>query len=383
LLTQPAYTSICDVSVSLSCSQAYLSRYGSLGGVPVAILGVVFFAVVLALVGLAPGAQPVQPGKKGRPAETANAAADGVPAYVLALSAVGLLFALYLAWASWFKIGAICLLCSTTYVAVAGLFVVSWRATSFPLTTLPDRARRDAPALAKSPVALAAIVATLAAASLVVAAFPHEATGDHQQTASPAYPPLADVERAQFEKWYDLQPVVEVPIEKGGAKVLIVKFNDFQCPPCRLTYYNYAGILSRYTAAGTVKFVLKHFPLELECNTLNAGHTAACEAAGAFVMAGKIGSAEKLEAWFFANQGPPLLTPDQVRTAAATVGGIKDFESQYATALNDVKADVALGTRLGVKSTPTFFINGRLIAGGLPPAVLEAAIELELKRAGK
>jgi protein-disulfide isomerase len=100
-------------------------------------------------------------------------------------------------------------------------------------------------------------------------------------------------------------------------------------------------------------------------------------------MAGKIGSAEKLEAWFFANQGPPLLTPDQVRTAAATVGGIKDFESQYATALNDVKADVALGTRLGVKSTPTFFINGRLIAGGLPPAVFEAAIELELKRAGR
>jgi protein-disulfide isomerase len=48
--------------------------------------------------------------------------------------------------------------------------------------------------------------------------------------------------------------------------------------------------------------------------------------------------------------------------------------------LTAVKADAALGSRLGVKSTPTFFINGRLIAGGLPAAALEAAIELELKR---
>jgi len=62
------------------------------------------------------------------------------------------------------------------------------------------------------------------------------------------------------------------------------------------------------------------------------------------------------------------------------VGGITDFDAQYPATLTDVKADAALGTRLGVKSTPTFFINGRRIAGGLPAAALEAAIELELKR---
>ena len=56
-----------------------------------------------------------------------------------------------------------------------------------------------------------------------------------------------------------------------------------------------------------MKYVVRHFPLELECNTLNAGHDAACEAAAAFLMAEKKGTAEKLEAWLFANQGPPHL----------------------------------------------------------------------------
>ena len=69
------------------------------------------------------------------------------------------------------------------------------------------------------------------------------------QTAPP-YPPLTAEQRAQFEAWYNVQPVVEVPIDKGAAKVLIVKFNDFQCPPCQQTYMEYKGILSKYTPAG-------------------------------------------------------------------------------------------------------------------------------------
>ena len=32
LLTDPTYTSFCDVSASVSCTQAYLSKYGQLPG---------------------------------------------------------------------------------------------------------------------------------------------------------------------------------------------------------------------------------------------------------------------------------------------------------------------------------------------------------------
>ena len=40
LLTDPTYTSVCDVNSTFSCSQAYTSQYGSLAGVPVAEVAV-------------------------------------------------------------------------------------------------------------------------------------------------------------------------------------------------------------------------------------------------------------------------------------------------------------------------------------------------------
>jgi protein-disulfide isomerase len=108
-------------------------------------------------------------------------------------------------------------------------------------------------------------------------------------------------------------------------------------------------------------------------------HYASCEAAAAVLMAEGKGTAARLEAWLFQNQ--PALTPDKVREGAAEIAGITDFAAQYPRVLEQVKSDATLGTTLGAKSTPTFFINGRRIAGGLPPAYFDYAIELELKRA--
>ncbi len=126
-----------------------------------------------------------------------------------------------------------------------------------------------------------------------------------------------------------------------------------------------------------MKYVLKHFPLDPECNPANAGHQAACEAAAAYVLAKPKGTSDKLEAWLFANQ--PTLTPDLVKQAAAQTGGITDFDAQYAGAMAQVQEDIDLGAKLEVRSTPTFFINGRKV-GGLTGQAFEAAIELELKR---
>src|SRR3712207_291859 len=97
LLTQPGYVSPCDVNATVSCTQAYLSPYGSLFGVPVAVLGAIWFAVVLAL---------LLSSASGTPAYREN-----VAAYVFALSTVGLAVVLYLGYASFFILKALCLLC--------------------------------------------------------------------------------------------------------------------------------------------------------------------------------------------------------------------------------------------------------------------------------
>src|SRR5262249_33374970 len=54
LLYDPRYTSFCDVSATVSCTTVYQSRFSTIRGVPVAILGAIWFAVaaLLALAGL-------------------------------------------------------------------------------------------------------------------------------------------------------------------------------------------------------------------------------------------------------------------------------------------------------------------------------------------
>jgi uncharacterized membrane protein/protein-disulfide isomerase len=376
LLTVPGYTSFCDVSGAISCTQAYLSQYGSLWGVPVALGGVVYFATVLLIAGVAG-----QSSARGR---------ENVPAYVFALSTVALAFVLYLGWASLFKLNTVCLLCATTYVAVIALFVISAGATTFPMTSLPRRASTDVARLVRSPLGLASLAGLALGTLALLNGFPREA---HAQAAAPApaapsaspapaaqAPALTDQQKMDFLKWYEVQPRVTVPVDLEGAKVLVVKFNDYQCPPCRQSFLDYKPIIEKYRATGQLKFVLKHFPLERECNAAVQGdlHVASCEAAAAVVMAQSKGTADKLEEWFFANQ--PSLSPDKVKEGAASVAGIKDFDAQYARALTLVKTDAGLGALLGAKSTPTFIINGHVIAGALPVPYFEAAIQQEISR---
>jgi protein-disulfide isomerase len=78
-----------------------------------------------------------------------------------------------------------------------------------------------------------------------------------------------------------------------------------------------------------------------------------------------------------------MLTPASVREYAATIGGVHDFDTQYQRAIEQVRSDVGLGKLLGIRVTPTFFINGVRVDGGLAPQAMDMAIAYELKKAGK
>src|SRR5690606_32991047 len=192
---------------------------------------------------------------------------------------------------------------------------------------------------------------------------------------------LDAAEQSNFEQWYGSLPVVPLAIPNDGAKVLVVKFNDYQCPPCRLTYEQYKPVFAKYEAQypGQVKYVTKDFPLEPECNPAAPGgrHLPACEAAVAVRLARAKGKASAMEEWIFANQ--PQMTPDLIRQGARSIGGITDFDTQYAKTLELVRADAMLGQSLQVTGTPTFFINGRRIPI-IRPEFLDAAIAYELRR---
>src|SRR6476661_5444467 len=363
LMTDPSYTSFCDVNTSVNCTQAYLSRFGSLWGVPVALWGVLFFTVVLLLV-IAAG-------------RSRSAARETIPGYIFVMSTIGLAITLYLAWASFFQLHTVCLFCATTYIAVIAIFILSGGALTTPVAALPRRAGADVRSLGGNPGALALVLLLLAGIGAAIVWFPRESAA---VPTDAAFPPLTDEQRADIQKWWAVQPKVELPIANDGAKVLIVKFSDYMCPACRQTYEFYKPVLGKYLAGGEVRYVVKHYPLEAECNPAAPNnHYASCEAAAAVIMAKPKGTAEKLEQWIFSNQIG--LTPEAVKGAAKDIGGIQDFDAQYQTALQEVKADANLGATLKVSQTPTFYINGRKLIGTTitPPQYFDYLIELALK----
>ena len=372
LAATPGYVSFCDVNATFNCADAYQSAYGRVLGVPVAVLGVTYFLGLSLLMAL------------GRRLEA-------LAGYLVVAATVGLAVVIYYAWATFFVLGTLCVLCLATYVAVIGLFFVAGAAMPFPLSGLPARLTRDLGRLSSSPAALVAVLLVASTAVAGATMFPAEvpgATGAPSTTPGPAPvsrqpagPPLTDEQKAQVRSSFDAAPRAIVPADAAGASVVIVKFNDYQCPPCRQTWELYRPLKAKWDAAapGKVRFISRDFPLEGECNPSapNGSHAAACEAAVAVRLAREKGKADEMEAWLFARQS--TLTPALVREGVAEVAGVTDFDARYSTVLGSVRNDTSLGASLGVNSTPTFFINGVKV-GGVPPQVLDYVIEYELSK---
>ena len=369
ILNDPTYVeSVCDVSATVSCTAAYSSRFGYFAGVPVAIFGTLFFVFVLFLIAWS-----------ARSAVTR----DNLAGYVFAASTIGLAAVLYLAYASYFILGVVCLACLTTYAAVIGLFLTTGASTRHPMTKLPGR-------FAKDRGALTAGVMFAVAAVAAIALFPEQrvtAAASDPTATSPAAEPQAQVPAAtasqiqQLEQYLAAQPRVPVMVPSDGAAVVIVKFNDYQCPACGQTYRDLKPVLAKWAAEapGKVKFISKDYPLERECNQFVGQdlHPGACEAAVAVRLAREKGKGEAMEDWLFANQ--PAMTPQTVKNAAATVGQVTDFDARYAATLELVKGDIAQGSQLKISGTPTFFINGMRLPG-LRAEFFDAAIAWELRR---
>lgn len=406
LLQDRGYTSFCDVSATVSCTEAYLSPYGSLAGVPVGLLGLLWFVLATILAGLAvrpkpdttlparlpasarASAGPPKPlrGEGGKPDAAGDDVRDSAAGYLFVLSTIGLAIVLYLAYAAFFILKAVCLLCLGTYAAVIGLFVLSGIVMDFPMSTLPKRLGHDLRRLLASPAALAIAFVFVAGAATAIAFFPKDGASSAADRQAPtvANAQAQQAPQSEFERWYFAQPMVDAGVPMDGEKVQVVKFNDYQCPACGQSYRDYKPILAKYQASnpGAVRMITKDYPLDPECNfnTPSGPHQAACEAAAAVRMAEPKGKKDAMEEWLYSNQ--TSMTPQSVKQAVASVAGVTDFDAQYAAMLRGIKSDVASGSAVNVRSTPTFIINGRLISGALPAQFFDQAIALELKRAG-
>jgi len=375
IVNDPLYSSICDVNATFSCTATYTSAYGSIGGVPVALIGLLYFAFVLVLIALC---------------QRSSSARQNLAGYVFAVATVGLAGVLYLSYASFVLLKTVCLLCVGAHLAIVALFLLSGAGAKYPMSSLPSRASRDVRTLIRTPAALSAAIAFIAAAVFAIAFFPSEpiaasspssdpTSGSQAVTASPVRPPQEAIRK--LEEFLAAQPRVPIVAGASGASVVIIKFNDYQCPPCGQTFREYKPVLARLQQQypGRVAFITRDFPLEPECNPRGGPHPAACEAAVAVRLSREKGRADAMEDWLFANQAS--LTPASIRQGVSTIAGVSDFDLRYAQTLELVRGDIGQGIQLGVEGTPTFFMNGiRLL--NLRGEFFEAAVEWELRRVG-
>jgi protein-disulfide isomerase len=150
------------------------------------------------------------------------------------------------------------------------------------------------------------------------------------------------------------------------APVTVVVFSDFQCPYCK----KLSALLTAeplVTSGSKVRLVFRHMPMQ--------GHEWAPKAAEAAACA-QLQNGEafwRLHDSLFENQDQITAgnIAQKVDDLASQVGGlnIRDFRDclRRQTSLGMVLRDRQLGTILGVKGTPTMFINGEPHPG-LPDA---------------
>lgn len=158
-----------------------------------------------------------------------------------------------------------------------------------------------------------------------------------------------------------------------SAPVTIVEFSDFQCPFCSRGAETVDEIKKKYKKS-QVRIAFKHFPLPSHPEAKPASEASMC-----------VAEQKKDKFWamhdiIFKNQKD--LKPENLEKWAKEVGGA-DI-AKYKECLTSgkykafVEADLSQGEKLGVRATPTFFINGRLLSGAQPFERFKELIDEEL-----
>ncbi|HXN98586.1 MAG TPA: thioredoxin domain-containing protein [Candidatus Acidoferrales bacterium] len=162
----------------------------------------------------------------------------------------------------------------------------------------------------------------------------------------------------------------------ANARVTIVEFSDFQCPHCRELFRNLKTLETQYPQ---VRVVYKDFPLtQIHPWTETASIGARC----AYIQSPD--AFWKVHDSLFENQD--LISTENIweklvgfASSAGLDTGIFKACVSSTEAKQAVERNRADGEALGVNSTPTVFVNGRMLASS-DKSLLEQYIKYELAR---
>jgi protein-disulfide isomerase len=183
--------------------------------------------------------------------------------------------------------------------------------------------------------------------------------------------------REQFPIDQDV-PRMRIEVEAVGpargaanARVTLIEFSDFQCPYCGKARATLSQLRTRF--ADDLRILYRHLPLDF--------HTEALDAAYASVCAQFQGRFWEYHDVLFDN--PTKLDRKHLFEYAKKTGLDRDdFEAclDSDAPRRRVEADLRQAQALGLRATPTFFVNGMMLQGALPFDEFEALIQSEIDR---
>ena len=151
-----------------------------------------------------------------------------------------------------------------------------------------------------------------------------------------------------------------------NASVKIVEFADLQCPACRSAAPIVKNVLEK--RKDQVYFVWRHYPLSTHKNARLAARAAEAAAIqGKFFEMTDILFTKQPE-WSEKSDSKDLFV-----SYAQEIGlDVEKFKADLDASYDIIDQDFADGNKVGVSSTPTFFINGEKKPGALQEAEFEA-----------
>jgi len=157
----------------------------------------------------------------------------------------------------------------------------------------------------------------------------------------------------------------------AGGDVVIVEFNDYQCPYCKRTHQAMKSVVG---ADGKVKVIYKDLPILGEASKV---------AALAALAAVRQDKHQALHNALMEYSG--RLDRDKILEIAASVGLDrakleKDMEDPKLKEI--IERNLALATALGVRGTPAFVVGKQLVPGAIDAAALRQLIAEARKSQG-
>jgi protein-disulfide isomerase/uncharacterized membrane protein len=154
----------------------------------------------------------------------------------------------------------------------------------------------------------------------------------------------------------------------ADAPVTIIVFTDFECPFCRRMHQSLQALMNRFP--GKIRMAFRHFPLSRHKWAKRAAEFSYC-------------AQQQSRFWSFADSvfaHQDRLSEEILHTYArhSKIADMEGFNRCVETGQGRkaVAEDIAEGKDLGVKSTPTLFINGRFFTG--IPNKIDSIIQEEI-----